>query len=72
MHFLGFCVRVYEHAAFDFQPNFKTENENYRKGEFMIYRLRFGFYRQFVYEQISDITKDVKTNSFSLGVICVI
>lgn len=34
MHFfLGFCVCVYEHSVFDFQPNFKAENENYRKEE---------------------------------------
>ena len=68
LHFLASCALVYEHSVFDFQPNFKTENENYRKEEFMIYRPRFGFYPQFVYKRISDVTKDVKTNSFSHGV----
>ena len=72
LRFFASCVRVYEHSVFDFQPNFKKENENYRKEEFMIYQPRFGFYRQFVYKRISDVTKDVKTNSFSLGVICII
>ena len=57
LHFLASCVRVYDHSVFDFQPNFEKENENYRKEEFMIYRPRFGFYRQFVYKRISDVTK---------------
>ena len=29
LHLLGFCVCVYEHLVFDFQPNFEAENANF-------------------------------------------
>ena len=34
-----------------------------------VYTRRFGFYPQFAYKGISDVTIDVKTVSFTHGVI---